>query len=288
MCRGAAVERRAYLIAKVVRVGDVVLTSSPKIPFGDYWPSQLVRLLTLSCYTHASLLVTRLGLLETNGFGQTSQITVPVLRIQDRWLLIDLAAPRAMVLRPTAEAIESAGGEETFRRNVAASSLAYLGRKYSSEFDLVSASVLRPLRRLLPRTDRSRLRKWSCSGLVAQAYADAGLDLVKGDFSRAAPGTFARSRRIRSVPEAVLTLRTGEDDVPPLGPAPPSSVVTGVLSVKKTDGMIEAAVRTATASSFTIAIQDLEAELSRLIREPVQSFGNQLRYEAILREQGLL
>ena len=136
--------RRAYLVAKELHVGDIVLISSAKLPFNGYWPSYLIRPLTFSRYSHASLMVTRLGMLETNGPGQTSQITIPDLRLYDSRLLIDVEAPRALVLRPTLKALAASGGERGFRRNVATSSLAYLGREYSAEVDLISASALRP------------------------------------------------------------------------------------------------------------------------------------------------
>ena len=286
--RTDGVKRRAYLVAKELRVGDIVLTSSPKIPYNGYWPSYLIRPLTLSLFTHASLMVTRLGMLETNGPGQTSQITVPELRLHDGQLLLDIDAPRAMVLRPKVDVIAARGGEAAFRRNVATSTLAYLGREYSNEFDLVSASVLRPFRRLFPKSDRSMLRKWSCSGLVAQAYADAGFDIVKGDVSRAAPGTFSRSRLMQRVPEAVLTLHTGEDGIPPAGPQAPSGVVTGILSVAMTEPMIAAAERTARKSGFAAAIKQLEAAISSLLSTPVHSLGDQLRFESSLKRKKLL
>lgn len=278
--------RRAYLVAKELRVGDIVLISSAKLPYNGYWPSYLIRPLTLSRYSHASLMVTRLGMLETNGPGQTSQITVPKLHLLDGRLLMDVAAPRAIVLRPKPSALAGAGGESRFRRNVATSTLAYLGREYSSEVDLISASFLRPFRRLFPKSS-ALLRRWSCSGLVAQAYADAGLDIVRGDVSRAAPGTFARSKVMKRVPEAVMTLHATEGD-PSEGPQPPSSVVTGILSVAKTEPMIDAAVATAHRSGFAAAVKQLEAAISTVVHSPVSFFGNQLRFEADLRRKKLL
>ena len=279
--------RRAYLVAKELRVGDIVLISSAKLPYNGYWPSYLIRPLTLSRYSHASLMVTRLGMLETNGPGQTSQITVPSLHLVDGRLLMDVEAPRAIVLRPRASALAHVGGETAFRLNVATSTLAYLGREYSREIDLISASVFRPLRRLFPPSS-ALLRQWSCSGLVAQAYADAGLDIVKGDVSRAAPGTFNRSKAMERVKEAVVTLHPADDDVPPIGPRPPSGVVTGILSVAKTEPMINAAVATARRSGFSSAITQLEAALSAVLHAPVQSFGNQLRFEAELKRKNFL
>ena len=280
------VRRRAYLVAEEMRVGDIVLISSAKLPYNGYWPSYLIRPLTLSRYSHASLMVTRLGMLETNGPGQTSQITVPELHLLDGRLLMNVDAPRAIVLRPKAGELEGAGGEMTFRRNVAASTLAYLGREYSSEVDLISASFLRPFRRLFPNSS-ALLRRWSCSGLVAQAYADAGLDIVKGDVSRAAPGTFARSKAMQRVPQAVMTLHA-TDGVPPKGPQPPSSVVSGILSAAKTEPIIDAAVATARRSGFAAAVKQLEGDISTVLRAPVSSFGDQLRFETRLKKQKLL
>jgi hypothetical protein len=268
-------------------VGDIVLISSAKLPYNGYWPSYLIRPLTLSRYSHASLMVTRLGMLETNGPGQTSQITVPSLHLLDGRLLMDVEAPRAIVLRPHAAALTGVGGELAFRRNVATSTLAYLGREYSREIDLISASMFRPLRRLFPRSS-ALLRQWSCSGLVAQAYADAGLDIVKGDGSRAAPGTFDRSKALERVTEAVVTLHTTDDGVPPIGPQPPSRVVTGILSVAKTEPMIDAAVATARRSGFASAVKQLEAALSAVLRAPIQSFGDQLRFEGKRVQQAAL
>jgi hypothetical protein len=279
--------RRAYLVAKELRVGDIVLISSAKLPYNGYWPSYLIRPLTFSRYSHASLMVTRLGMLETNGPGHTSQITVPDLRLHDGRLLMDVEAPRALVLRPTAKALAASGGQQTFRRNVATSSLAYLGREYSAEVDLISASVLRPLRFLLPKS-KSLLRRWSCSGLVAEAYADAGLDIVKGDVARAAPGTFARSSFLEPVPGAVLTLRTDDDGVPASGPHPPSRVVSGALSLKNAEPIIDAAVANARRSSFVAAAKQLDSALRILLRAPLQPFGAQLRFEESLRKRKLL
>ena len=279
---------RAYLVAKELKVGDIVLAGSPKLPLAQNWAGQLIRPLTLSLFTHASLMVTRLGMLETNGPGQTSQISVgPFVDLNGR-LLVDLGAPRAAVLRPTPDALKAAGGARSFRQCVATSSLAYLGREYASAPDLTSATWLRPMRRLLRKTGGPLLRRWFCSSLVAQAYADAGIDIVTGDVAHAAPGTFARSSLLQPVPNAVLTLGRSAGRTPTPGPVPPSKVIGGALSAAAGNVIINAAVETARSGSFAKAIRELEPKLSQLLRVPVCDFGDQLRFEASLRHAGLL
>lgn len=88
--------------------------------------------------------------------------------------------------------------------------------------------------------------------------------------------------------EAVVTLHTTDDCVPPIGPRPPSGVVTGILSVAKTEPMIDAAVATARRAGFASAVKQLEAAVSAVLRAPVQSFADQLRFEAGLRRKKLL
>lgn len=152
--------------------------------------------------------------LEANRPGCTSQVTVPTLRIDADDLLLDVDTSRAVVLRPTLAAFYRAGEETLFRDKVASSALAYLGREYSSKVDLISATWLRAVRRFLSHLDGALLDRWSCSGVVARAYIDAGVDLVKGDFRRAWPGTFKRPGRVRVVPGAVRRLGIQ----PPQGP----------------------------------------------------------------------
>ena len=274
----------AYLVARELREGDVVLTSAAKLSRETNWCVQAIRPMTWSIYTHASVMMTWLGMLEAKGPGCTSQISIYSLFLDGGDLRIDVGSPRALVLRPTTAGFERAGGEAAFRKKISSSVLAYLGREYSHEVDLVNATWLSFTRRFLQKTEPSLLRRWSCSGLVAETYLDAGLDVVNGHVRRAAPGTFARSQFMCAVPTAVRALCAE----PSRWPYAPLSEITGDLSVQNIELKVKHAKCVANESGSNAAENRLDQDLTAMLMAPVNRLNQQYQFEAKLVCQGLL
>jgi hypothetical protein len=292
------VKRSAYVQLCLAQPGDVLLSAGRKWPVSETCPLWAVRVCTLSWFTHASIFMTRLGRLETNGPGLCSQLTVGSTALDANGrLLLATGCARAVLMRPTEAALErwatdNGKSAKTFGHYVAHALLAYLGREYA-EADL-SGAALWPFRlfasAIVRRSARggnsSFMRRWSCSSLVAQAYEDAGLRLTKKAATTVSPGTIRRTPVLRPVRGAIVRLKPTE--FRNLSDAQPAYVIGGALSIANMKKLLERTLLDAVMVGRDVAAGQLEAEIEALIGVPSPELTKLFRREReLLRDKKL-
>ncbi len=289
----------AYIVAKLAQPGDVLLTVGPKWPIRHSWPIWLIRAFTWSYYSHASIMMTRLGRLETNGPGLTSQLTVGRTLCDDHGrLLIDTGAKRAVLLRPTQQAIASSGYENQleFSLKVMKSLFAYLGREYAEPADLRYAakfpfwlllSAIKHLPVWRSEENPSFLRRWFCSSLVAQVYSDANLTIDTKGYERISPGDLRSSKQLKVVQEAVVYCAPEKLNWR-CNASFREVTIHGTLRSDELRDVFEYVANQARQIGLNLAAENLEAELDRRLREPASAVQILLRRERALRKSGLL
>jgi hypothetical protein len=291
--------RTAYIVANFARPGDILLTVGTKWPIQSNWTTWVIRAFTWSWYSHASIMMTRLGRLETNGPGLTSQLTVGrTLRDSNGHLLIDTGARKAVLLRPTLQAISSTGcaSQFDFSLKVMKGLFAYLGREYAEPIDLRHAAKF-PFGHFLgaiahlPLCQNEEysgfLGRWFCSSLVAQVYSDAGMTLDPKGCQRISPGDLRRSKKLRPVEEAIVSLSSEKMNKECKALLEEFSIY-GALRSDKLKEVFESSIKQAGSLGLELAAKDLEAELDRRLKKPSDEIRTLLRCERALRRSRLL
>jgi hypothetical protein len=159
------------LIAERMQVGDIVLVS--RAAFWPFW----IRLFTLSKYSHA-LICTKPGtLLEAVPDGVLRQDVFEIYATKRKWL---------RVLRPKRALMPNESGLNVEH---------YAEQKYEYKYSKIGAIAT-----IVPRWTFDDPGAVFCSRLVAEAYAEYGLNLCPGkDLRKIKPGTLAKSPELDNV-----------------------------------------------------------------------------------------
>lgn len=291
--------KSVYLVATKARPGDIILSAGPNWPFSQNWPSWIIQFCTLSRFTHASVMMTRLGRLETNGPMLTSQLTIgPTVCDLNNQLLINLDCRRAVLMRPTEQCLagwisRNGGRAEDFEKRIRSTVLAYLGREYSDVESLIEAvpdvyrlisTIVLPIFSIRNKNidNTTILRRWFCSSLVAQAYEDADMPLSSRKYSKHSPGSIRCAPTLKKIENAVVRLKPDQVDQK-CADANPGSEISGQILCTTVDQMIQIALDSIKTVGIKTAVQNLEKALTQLIANPTSELG-----QLLLRERRLI